>query len=45
MTEHGIPEVVEEKQKEVQNLEDYETYEEVQDERQETIRSRWVITR
>ena len=36
MTEHRIPEVVEAKQKEVQNLEDYETFEEVQDKGHET---------
>ena len=44
IAEHGRPEVVEAKQKEVQNLEDYETFEEVQDRGQESIGSRWVIT-
>merc|ERR1712101_70152 len=42
--DHGKPEIVAAKNKEMKNLEFYETYEEVKDEGQETIGSRWVIT-
>ena len=43
--EHGRPEVKEAKKKEIENLETYETFEEVEDVGQETIGSRWMITR
>merc|ERR1712120_42981 len=42
--DHGKPEIVEAKNKEIENLKFYETYEEVRDEGQETIGSRWVVT-
>ena len=42
--EHIHPEVKEAKMKEVKNLEDYEVFEEIEDEGQETIGSQWVIT-
>ena len=42
--EHGKPEIVEAKNNEIQNLNTYETFEEVMDEGQETIGSRWIIT-
>merc|ERR1712101_98534 len=42
--DHGKPEIVAAKNKEMKNLEFYETYERVKDEGQETIGSRWVIT-
>merc|ERR1712101_34810 len=42
--DHGKPEIVAAKNKEMKNLEFYETYEEVKDEGQETMGSRWVIT-
>ena len=45
VSEHGRPEVVETKLKEVQNLEDYETFKEVHDKGQESIGNRWVITK
>ena len=43
--EHGKPEVKEAKEKEIQNLETYETFEEVEDKGQETIGSRWIVTK
>ena len=43
--EHETPEVVEAKQKELENLEKYEVFEEVKYEGQETVGSRWVITK
>ena len=43
--DHGMPEVVEAKKKEIENLERYGTFEEVKDEGQERITSRWVITK
>ena len=42
--EHKRPGVVSAKRREVENLMDYSTFEEVQDEGQETIGSRWVVT-
>ena len=42
--EHGKPEVIEAKDKEIKNLETYETFEEIDDEGQETIGSRWIVT-
>merc|ERR1712089_84979 len=42
--DHGKPEIVEAKNNEIENLKHYETFEEVVDEGQETIGSRWVIT-
>merc|ERR1711895_202078 len=42
--EHGKPEIVEAKNKEIENLKLYETFEEVIDEGQEIIGSRWVVT-
>merc|ERR1711954_371946 len=42
--DHGKPEIVAAKNKEIENLKFYETYEEVRDEGQETRGSRWVVT-
>ena len=42
--EHGRPEVVEAKEKEIENLKKYEVFEKVKDEEQQTIGTRWVIT-
>ena len=42
--EHGRPEVKEAKMAEVDNLLDYDVFEEVEDKGQETIGSRWVVT-
>ncbi len=42
--EHGKPEIVEAKENEIQNLKTYETFEEIKDEGQETIGSRWIVT-
>ena len=42
--DHGKPEIVAAKNKEMDNLKFYETYVEVKDEGQETIGSRWVVT-
>ena len=42
--DHKKPEVIEAKMKEIENLEKYEVFEEVEDEGQETVGSRWVIT-
>ena len=44
MSEHGRPEVKEAKTAEVDNLLDYDVFEEVKVEGQETIGSRWVVT-
>ena len=43
--EHGKPEIIEAKDKEIENLEKYGVFEEVENEEQETVGSRWVITR
>merc|ERR1711905_16810 len=43
--EHKKPEVLEAKDREIENLEKYEVFEEVEDVGQETIGSRWVITK
>ena len=44
VSKHGTPEVKQAKQTEVENLMDYDVFEEVKDEGQETIGSRWVVT-
>jgi len=44
ISEHGRPEVIADKEKEIENLMDYSTFEEVVDEGQDVIGSRWVIT-
>ena len=44
VSKHGTPEVKEAKMAEVSNLLDYEVFEEVKDEGQETIGSQWVVT-
>ena len=44
VSEHWRPEVKAVKQIEIKNIQDYETFEEVKDEGQETLGSRWVIT-
>ena len=44
VSQHGTPEVKEAKMAEVSNLFDYDVFEEVKDEGQETIGSRWVVT-
>ena len=44
VSEHGTPEVKEAKMAEVNNLLDYDVFEEVEDKDQETISSRWVMT-
>ena len=43
--DHGLPEVVEAKEREINNLKDFDTFVEVSDEGQKTVGSRWVITR
>ena len=43
-SEHKRPGVVVAKKREIENLMDYSTFEEVEDEGQETIGSRWVVT-
>ena len=43
--EHRRPEVSEAKQREIENLEKYGVFEEVEDEGQDVVDSRWVITR
>ena len=43
--EHKRVEVLEAKEKEIKNLDDYEVFEEVDDIGQEKIGSRWVITK
>ena len=42
--EQGKPEIKEAKEKEIDNVETYETFEQVDDIGQETIRSRWIVT-
>merc|ERR1711921_53755 len=42
--EHKKPEIIEAKNKEIENLRTYETFEEVEDEGQVTIGSRWIVT-
>ena len=42
--EHGRPEVIEAKDKEIENLKKYEVFEKVKDEGQQSIGTRWVIT-
>ena len=44
VSQHGTPKVKEAKMAEVSNLLDYDVFEEVKDEGQETIGSRWVVT-
>jgi hypothetical protein len=41
---HKLPEVIEAKETELKNLEDFDTYEEVEDIGQSRVGSRWVIT-
>ena len=43
--EHKRPEVIEAKQREIENLEKYGVFEEVEDVGQERVGSRWVITK
>ena len=43
--EHWKPEVIEEKAREIENLEKYGTFKEIKDIGQEKITSRWVITK
>ena len=43
--DHNLPEVIEAKKKEIKNLEDYDTFEEVADEGQEKITSCSIITK
>ena len=43
--EHKKPEVIEAKQREIENLEKYGVFEQVEDVGKETVGSRWVITR
>ena len=45
VAEHKAPEVIEAKEKELENLSKYDVFEEVEDSGQERITSRWVITR
>ena len=45
MRKHEKPEVIEAKAKEIENLEKYGVFEKVKDEGQETVGSRWMITR
>ena len=42
---HKKPDVIEAKQREIENLEKYGVFEEVEDIGQERVGSRWVITR
>ena len=42
--EHGKAELIEAKEKEIENLKTYETFEDVDDEGQETIGIRWIVT-
>ena len=44
VSKHNTPEVKEAKMTEVSNLQDYDVFEEVKDEGQDTIGSRWVVT-
>ena len=43
-SKHGMPEVKAAKMNEIRNLKDYDTFEEVPDEGQERLGSRWVVT-
>ena len=43
--EHRKPEVIEAKDKELENLAKYDVFEEVEDTGQERVGSRWVITK
>jgi hypothetical protein len=43
--QHGFPDGIEAKEKEVANLKLFDTFEEVGDEGQQTVGSRWVITK
>ena len=43
--EHKKPEVIEAKQREIENLEKYGVFEEIENEGQETVGSRWVLAR
>ena len=43
--EHRKPEVIEAKDRELENLAKYEVFEEIEDTGQETVGSRWVITK
>ena len=43
--EHNRPEVIAAKEKEVENIKDYAVFEEIEDDGQERITSRWVITK
>ena len=45
VAEHKKPEVIEAKEKELENLTKYDVFEEVEDSGQERISSRWVITK
>ena len=44
VSEHGKPKVNEAKDTEVQNLQNYDVFEEVKDTGQDTLQSRWVVT-
>ena len=44
VSEHGRPEVKEAKETEVENLLNYDVFEEVEDVGQDTLGSRWVVT-
>ena len=44
VSEHGRPEVKEAKETEVENLLNYDVFEEVKDEGQDILGSRWVVT-
>ena len=44
VSQHQTPQVIEAKQTEMKNLQDYNTFEEVEDIGQERITSRWVVT-
>ena len=44
VSEHNKPEIKDAKMKDIQNLDDYETFDLVEDVGQECIGSRWVIT-
>ena len=43
--DHNTPEVIEAKEKEIKNLKDFDTFEEIEDEGQKTVGSRWVVTK
>ena len=44
VAEHKSPEVIEAKMKELENYVKFETFEEVEDENQPRITTRWVVT-